>query len=98
MSEPQLQRANITDVVLQVSRGKGMTEFVQEPVGAVLAFCAFVSVPRGTAAAVQASLVGDSFQLPLVLLVWFACRSREYQIVRIVFALALFVSLQLSNQ
>jgi hypothetical protein len=50
------------------------------------------------AAAVQASLISDSLQLPFVLLVRFASRSRKDRIIGIVVALVFFVDLQFSHQ
>ena len=44
MAEPQLQRANVADVLLKIAGCKRVPEFVQEPIGAVLAFRALVAV------------------------------------------------------
>ena len=82
MTEPQLQRANVADVLLQIARCKRVPELVQEPIGAELPIRTLVAMPRCAPAAVQPGLVGDPLQLPFMLLVRLAVNRGEHQIIR----------------
>lgn len=85
-------------MVLQVPGRECMTEFVQEPIRAVLPVSAFVSVAGGASTAVKTGLMRNPLQLPFVLFVRPAFRSREDQVIRIVLLLALLVGRQLSHE
>jgi hypothetical protein len=44
MAEPELQGANVADMILMVSRGEGVPELVQEPLMAVRPLRALVAM------------------------------------------------------
>ena len=63
MTQPGLQRPNVAHMVLKIPGRKGVPKSMQEPLGAVFPFRAFVSMPRHAAATIQPRLVGDALQL-----------------------------------
>jgi len=75
--KPELQRANVADVILQVSGREGVAELVQEPPMAVRTISAAVLVRSDAISAVESGAMRNLLQLVLVLLVRFMICRRE---------------------
>jgi integrase len=60
VSHPILQSLDVADVILQVSRRKGVPELVQKEIRAVRTLRAFITVLRNALAAVQFRAEGDA--------------------------------------
>src|SRR5258708_5223693 len=83
VAHPILQGFDVADVILQVTRRKCVSKFVQEKVRAVRPFRALVAVFGDALAAIQFRLKGDALQFEFVPFVWPARLVRKDQAIRV---------------